>query len=221
MKFAPSLVIGPCRTVRILGQQSKSEDPPAARLDIVMGVPEKFLLTELWYCQNHKRNPQFTELVNTLLAQPVYSHLARVERICPAMGITPNPACDILDVGTIHDVASFEQYFAPTCWLYEKSSELVHERCVAKRTDFPLEMVLLTLQQKEIPQACYNVTYMLFPSANWESKAKKMRRKGGSYSIFEKYVVMPYTGDPQQNRIPKAGRRLCLNSMCQRISPID
>ena len=186
VKFAPSLVIGPCRTVRILGQQSKSEDPPAARLDIVMGVPEEFLLTELWYCQNHKRNPQFTELVDTLLAQPVYSHLARVERICPAMGITPIPACDILDVGAIHDVGSFEQCFAPTCWLYEKSSELVHERCVAKRTDFPLEMVLLTSQRKEIPQACYNVTYMLFPSANWESKAKKMRRKGGSYSIFEK-----------------------------------
>ena len=202
VKFAPSLVIGPCRTVRILGQQSKSEDPPAARLDIVMGVPEEFLLTELWYCQNHKRNPQFTELVDTLLSQPVYSHLARVERICPTMGITPIPACDLLDVGTVHDVSSFEQHFAPTCWLYEKSSELVHERCVAKRTDFPLEMVLMTPQQKEIPQACYNVTYMLFPSANWESKAKKMRRKGGSYSIFEKYVVMPYTGDPQHNRFP-------------------
>ena len=99
VKFAPSLVIGPCRTVRILGQQSKSEEPPAAKLDIVMGVPEEFLLTELWYCQNHKRNPQFTELVDTLLAQPVYSHLARAERICPAMGITPIPACDILDVG--------------------------------------------------------------------------------------------------------------------------
>ena len=43
---------------------------------------------------------------------------------------------------------------------------------------------------------------MMFPSANWESKAKKMRRKGGTYSIFEKYVVMPYTGNPQQGTIP-------------------
>ena len=51
VKFAPSLVISPSRTVRILGQQSKSEEPPAARLDIVMGVLEEFLLTELWYCQ--------------------------------------------------------------------------------------------------------------------------------------------------------------------------
>ena len=71
VKFAPSLVIGPSRTVRILGQQSKSEEPPAARLDIVMGVPEEFLLTELWYCQNHRRNPQFAELVDALLTQPV------------------------------------------------------------------------------------------------------------------------------------------------------
>ena len=202
VKFAPSLVIGPSRTVRILGQQSKSEEPPAARLDIVMGVPEEFLLTELWYCQNHKRNPQFAELIiETVLTQPVYSHMARVERICPAMGLTPIPACDILDIGFIHDITSFEQYFAPTRWLYEKGSDLTHERCVMKRTDFPLEMVLMPPPMKEIPQATYNVTYMMFPSAAWESKgskAKKMRRKGGTFSIFEKCVVMPCTGDPQQ-----------------------
>ena len=168
-----------------------------------MGVPEEFLLTELWYCQNQKRNPQFAELVDTLLTQPVYSHMARVERICPAMGITPIPACDILDIGPIHDVKSFEQCFAPTCWLYEKGTDLTHERCVAKKTDFPLEMVLMPLEMKEIPQATYNVTYMMFPSATWEPKAKKMRRKGGTYSIFEKSVVMPCTGDPQHDRIPE------------------
>ena len=195
-------MIGPSRPVRVLGQQSKSDEPPAASLDIVMGVPEEFLLTELWYCQNHKRNPQFAELVDTLLTQPVYSHMAKVERICPAMGLTPIPACDILDIGLIHDVTSFEQYFAPTCWLYEKGSDLIHERCVLKRTDFPLEMVLMPLPRKEIPQATYNVTYMMFPSATWESKAKKMRRKGGTYSIFEKSVVMPCTGDPHRHRIP-------------------
>ena len=167
-----------------------------------MGVPEELLLTELWYCQNHKRNPQFSELVDTLLAQPVYSHLARVERLCPAMGITPIPACDLQDVGVIYDVQSFELYYAPTCWLYEKSSELVHERCIAKRTDFPLEMVRMTPSPKEIPQVCYNVTYMLFPSANWEAKAKKLHRKGGTFSIFEKHVVMPYTGNPLDRSIP-------------------
>ena len=60
-----------------------------------MGVPEEFLLSELWYCQNHKRNPLLAELVDVLLAQPVYSHMARVERKSPAMGLTPIPACDI------------------------------------------------------------------------------------------------------------------------------
>ena len=43
VKFAPSLVIAPSRTVRILGQHSKSDEPPAAKLEIVMGVPEEFL----------------------------------------------------------------------------------------------------------------------------------------------------------------------------------
>ena len=184
VKFAPSLVISPSRTVRILGHQSKSDESPAARLDIIMGVPEEFLLTELWYCQNHKRNPQFSELVDTLLVQPVYSHLARVERLCPAMGSTPISACSIHDVGEVYDVKSFETYFAPTCWLYEKSSDLVHERCINKHTDFPLEMVRMTPSPKEIPQMCYNVTYMLFPSANWEAKAKKLRRKGGTFQFL-------------------------------------
>ena len=94
VKFAPSLVIAPGRTVRILGHQSKSEEPPVAKLEIVMGVPEEFLLSELWYCQNHKRNPWFSELVEIPVTQPVYSHMARVERICPAMGLTPFPECD-------------------------------------------------------------------------------------------------------------------------------
>ena len=117
VKFAPSLVIAPGRTVRILGHQSKSEDPPVAKLEIVMGVPEEFLLSELWYRQNHQRNPWFVDLVENLLIQPVYSHMARVERICPALGLTPIPACDLLDIGSIHDVGSFDLYFAPTQWL--------------------------------------------------------------------------------------------------------
>ena len=76
------------------------------------GVPEEFLLSELWYCQNHKRNPWFAELVETLLIQPVYSHMARVERMCPAMGPTPIPACELLDIGDVHHIRSFGQYFA-------------------------------------------------------------------------------------------------------------
>ena len=134
-QLAPSLVIAPSRTVRILGHESKSEEPPVAKLEIVMGVPEEFLLAELRYCQNHKRNSWFEELVETLLTQPVYSHMARVERICPAMGLTPIPACDLMDIGDIHDVKSFEQYFAPTHWLCAKGSDQIHERCVKKRTD--------------------------------------------------------------------------------------
>ena len=49
---------------------------------------------------------------------------------------------------------------------------------------------------------------MMFPSATWESKAKKMRRKGGTYSIYEKCVVMPCTGDPQRERIPEGWKTI-------------
>ena len=193
--FAPSLVIAPGRTVRILGHQSKSEEPPVAKLEIVMGVPEEFLLSELWYCQNHKRNPWFSELVELLVTQPVYSHMARVER-------TPIPECDLMDTGTIHDVGSFDLYYAPTHWLYSKGSDQIHDRCVKKRTDFPLESVRMPNVRKEIPQIMYEVTYMTFPSATWESKPKRSSRKGGSFTTFEKCVVMPYSGNPQDGDTP-------------------
>ena len=67
--------------MRILGHSSKSEHPPVARLEMVMGVPE----SELWYCQNHKRNPLFAEILEALLMHTVYSHMARVERINPTL----------------------------------------------------------------------------------------------------------------------------------------
>ena len=202
VKFAPSLVIAPGRTVRILGHQSKSEEPPVAKLEIVMGVPEEFLLSELWYCQNHQRNPWFADLVEILLIQPVYSHMAGVERICPALGLTSIPACDLLDIGSIHDVGSFDLYFAPTQWLYARGADQIQDRCVKKRTDFPLESVRMPDVRKEIPQVLYEVTYMTFPSASWESKAKKAARKGGSFTTFGKHVVMPCTGNPQHGDIP-------------------
>ena len=128
--------------------------------------------------------------------------MARLERICPTMGLTPIPACDLIDIGDIHDVSSFEQYFAPTQWLYAKGSDQIHERCVKKRTDFPLEAVLLPHVRKEIPQVQYQVTYMTFPSPTWESKAKRSTRKGGSFANVETCVVIPYTGDPHVGGIP-------------------
>ena len=43
----------------------------------------------------------------------------------------------MLDVGDIHGVASFDNHFAPTQWIYERSTEQIHERCDKKRVDFP------------------------------------------------------------------------------------
>ena len=57
--------------------------------------------------------------------------------------------------------------------------------------------------RKETPQAQYEVTYMNFPSATRESEAKRSVRKGGSFTTFEKCVVMPETGDPQVGGIPE------------------
>ena len=127
--------------------------------------------------------------------------MARVERICPAFGLTPIPAIDLLDVGNIHDVVTFDAHFSPTQWIYDRNTEETHERCAQRRVDFPLEVERQPDLPKEIPQVTYHVTHMTFQSANWESKAKKMARKGGS---FAKSVVVPYTGNPDYGEIPEA-----------------
>ena len=49
--------------------------------------------------------------------------MARVERICPALGLTSIPACDLMDIGSIHGVGSFDQYYAPTQWIYAKGTD--------------------------------------------------------------------------------------------------
>ena len=49
---------------------------------------------------------------------------------------------------------------------------------------------------------------MTFPSATWKSKAKRSIRKGRSFTISDKCVVMPYTGDPQVGGIPDSWKVL-------------
>ena len=49
---------------------------------------------------------------------------------------------------------------------------------------------------------------MTFPSATWESEAKRSARKGGSFTTFEKCVVMPYTGNPQDGDIPEGWKSI-------------
>ena len=122
--------------------------------------------------------------------------MARVERICPAMGLTPIPECDLMHID-IHDVKSFEQYSGCT-----RKAQIRFRAVCKERTDCPLELVRIPSVRKEIPQVAYEVTYMIFPSATWEPKAKKSSRKGGSFTTFEKCVVMPHTGDPQYGGIP-------------------
>ena len=77
-------------------------------------------------------------------------------------------------------------------------------RGAQRRERIFLEMALMPPSSMEIPQAKYQVTYMMFPSATWESKAKRYTRKGGTFTVYEKSVVMPYTGDPSVGGIPES-----------------
>ena len=71
---------------------------------MAMGVPEELLLSDVWYCHNHQRNPRFASLLADPLKQPVYSHLARAEMVCPPTGITPILSVSLSSVDVIKDL---------------------------------------------------------------------------------------------------------------------
>ena len=87
--FQPSLVITTQKTVRILGINSTAAYAPEKLLDTVMPVPEEFILTELWFCRNLGRNPAFHDIRDRILSTVVYTNMAMVHRLCPALALTP------------------------------------------------------------------------------------------------------------------------------------
>ena len=126
-------------------------------------------------------------------------------------GLTPIPACDIWTL----ELYTMSSPLNNTLHLHVgyMQRDLTKSMRGAPRREriFPLEMALMSPSRMEIPQAKYQVTYMMFPSATWESKAKRYTRKGGTFTIYEKCMVMPYTGDPRVGGIPESWKVIMTN----------
>ena len=163
-----------CEDTQNFGSSIQIRGTSGGEVGIIMGFVG-FLLCELWFCQNHKRNPCFADVLDTVLKQPIYSHLARVERICPTLGIAPVPSVTPQHVGVIHDVTSFENYFWPTQWLSTNNG-------CQQQTDFSLFVERCENKKKEIPQANFEVTYMMFAAASYEKKNTQFSRKDGTFT---------------------------------------
>ena len=89
MTFNPSLIITANKTVRIMGINSKAAYAPEKTLDVVMPVPEEFVLAELWFCKNWARTDIFAEIMYRIQTTVVYSNMAMVQRLCPELELTP------------------------------------------------------------------------------------------------------------------------------------
>ena len=118
--FQPSLIITTQKTVRILGINSTATYAPEKLLDTVMPVPEEFILTELWFCRNLGRNPAFHDIRNRILSTVVYTNMAMVHRLCPALALTPINTHPVAGTGLLKTEVGALDLMQSTQWIYER-----------------------------------------------------------------------------------------------------
>ena len=91
--FRPSLIITPGRAARSLGANPKQDFAPEKVIDMAMPVPDKFLLTELWYVNHMGKNHIFKDILEHILATPTYTNVAMVNRLVSNNWVDPSPIC--------------------------------------------------------------------------------------------------------------------------------
>ena len=134
MTFYPSLVVTALKTVRILGINSTAAYAPEKVLEIVMPVPEDFLISELWFCKTMGKVPSFQTILERMQSTAVYTNMTMVQRLCPALELTPinsHPAKNALPLQTEKGTLELMQ---STQWIYERG---MHELQEAAIDNFP------------------------------------------------------------------------------------
>ena len=114
----------------MLGANSKQQFAPEKRIDIAMPVPEEFLLSELWFAKNMGTHPVFVEVLERVLATPIYTNMAMLHRMCPAIGLTPIPAVHPSEIGKVVDWTSAKKHTQSTHWIYQRGMDQLQEAAV-------------------------------------------------------------------------------------------
>ena len=166
-----------------------------------MPVPEEFILTELWFCRNLGRNPVFHEITNRILSTVVYTNMAMVHRLCPAMALTPINTHPVTGTGLLKTEAGALDLMQSTQWIYERGMHELQEIAIENLYDIPIQVDTWTWSEfSSFPVATCKATYLSFPMPSSDKGSDRPVRENPCLNSYTKCVVMPYHPSGQWRR---------------------
>ena len=158
-----------------------------------MPVPEDFLITELWYCKTLGRSKVFQEILKRIQATPVYSNMAMVQRLCPAMALTPINALQSDGSGPLKTEGTAIGLMQTTQWLYERGMQELQDAAVEYFHDIPVQIGTWDWSEKwSYPVINCRATYLTFNVPSSDKGCVRPVRDAPTVITYEKCVVMPY-----------------------------
>ena len=162
-----------------------------------MPVPEEFLLSELWFAKNMGTHPAFVDVPERVLATPIYTNMAMLHRLCPAIGLTPIPsAVPPSEIVKVVDWNSAKKYTQSTHWIYQRGMDQLQESAVWSFNDIPVRSSELTRNPMyDFPVGVHEVTTLKFEVGSDRAEATRPTRKAPFLETLRRYVVFPCCPD--------------------------
>ena len=168
-----------------MGINSKAAYAPEKTLDIVMPVPEEFLLTELWFCRNLGRSHVFQAILHRIQSTVVYANMAMVH-----LQSIPTRT---KGTGLLKTEAGSLELIQSTQWIYERGMHELQEAAIEYFHDIPVQIERWDWSEfTSFPVATCKATYLKFPLPNSDKGSDRPLREKPSLASYRRYVVMPY-----------------------------
>ena len=190
MTFNPSLVVTALKTVRILGINSTAAYAPEKVLDTVMPVPEDFLISELWFCKTMGKVPGFQTILERIQSTAVYTNMTMVQRLCPALELTPINSHSARDTGSLTTERGTLELMQSTQWIYERGMHELQEAAIENFQDIPVQVHAWHWSEfNSFPVVNCTATYLTFPLPSSDKGSDRPLRENPALSSYVKCVV--------------------------------
>ena len=202
MTFNPSLVVTAMKTVRILGNNSTAAYAPEKVLEIVMPVPEDFLISELWFCKTMGKVPSFQMILERIQSTAVYTNMAMAQRLCPALELTPINSHPAKNTGSLLSERGTLELMQSTQWIYERGMHELQEAAIDNFQDIPVQVHNWRWSESSsFPLVDCTATYLTFPVPTSDKGSDRPLRETPAMSSYVKCVVMPYHQSAEWKRV--------------------
>ena len=202
MTFNPSLVVTALKTVRILGNNSTAAYAPEKVLEIVMPVPEDFLISELWFCKTMGKIPSFRVILERIQSTAVYTNMAMAQRLCPALELTPINSHPAKNTASLLSERGALELMQSTQWIYERGMHELQEAAIDNFQDIPIQVHCWRWSESSsFPLIDCTATYLKFPLPSSDKGSDRPLRENPAMSSYVKCVVMPYHQSAEWKRV--------------------